>query len=433
MSGKWSTPKRCNCKDTNGKELGRTCPKLSGRHHGTVGYSTRIPTTSGVRELRRFGFATKTEADKAATQVWDLIRLAGADKGTQQRIGDLIFHATARGGHLPAVEDVRRRLGLGLDPAQPRVTVASWLDSWLAGKRRTKRASTVRGYESHIRVHINPVIGDLPLERLNVGHMETVLAAVPGSAGTRHRVLATLRGALNAAVKQRQITWNPCTGIEVEPENPAEAQRWTPAEAARFLGYVADDPMGLMFRVMVLRGCRRAELCGFRWSFADLDRGVLTVKRTVLQLGGKLYEEATAKSKAGDRLVFLDHDTAELLREHRKAQVKARMAAGPAWQDNDLIFCQADGRPWNPDHVSKRFKKLAAQAGVPVIKLHEGGRHTGNSLMRDAGVDQEVRMREVGHAGRDINDRYTHVLIEAHLAAAEQTAALIREAGKTAP
>ena len=209
--------------------------ELSGRHHGTVGYSTRIPTTGGVRELRRFGFATKTEADKAASQVWDLIRLAGADKGTQQRIGDLIFHATARGGQLPAVEDVRRRLGLGLDPAQPGVTVAAWFDSWLAGKQRTKRASTVRGYESHIRVHINPVIGDLPLERLNVGHVEAVLAAVPGSAGTRHRVLATLRAALNAAVKQRQITWNPCTGIELEPENPAEAQRWTPAEAARFL------------------------------------------------------------------------------------------------------------------------------------------------------------------------------------------------------
>ena len=28
-------------------------------------------------------------------------------------------------------------------------------------------------------------------------------------------------------------------------------------------------------------------------------------------------------------------------------------------------------------------------------------------------------MREVGHAGKDINDRYTHVSIEAHLAAAE--------------
>ena len=50
----------------------------------------------------------------------------------------------------------------------------------------------------------------------------------------------------------------------VGAENPAEAQRWTPAEAARFLAHVVDDPMGLMFRVMVLRGCRRVELCGFR-------------------------------------------------------------------------------------------------------------------------------------------------------------------------
>ena len=262
----------------------------------------------------------------------------GADTATRQLIGDLIFRATARGGQLPAVEDVRRRLGLGLDPAQPGATVAAWLDSWLAGKRRTKRASTVRGYESHIRVHIDPVIGDLPLERLNVGHVEAVLAAVPGSAGTRHRVLATLRTALNTAVKQRQITWNPCTGIELEPENPAGG-RWTPAEAARFLVHTADDPMGLMFRVMVLRGCRRAELCGFRWSFADLDHGVLTVKRPILQLGGKLHEEPTAKSRAGDRLVFLDAETADMLRAHHRAQLRGADAGRPrpAGQRPDLL------------------------------------------------------------------------------------------------
>ncbi len=289
-----------------------------------------------------------------------------------------------------------------------------------AGKRRTRRASTTRGYESHVRIYLKPAIGDLPLERLNAGHVETVLAAVPGSAGTRHRVLATRRSALSAAVKQRQIPWNPCAGIELEPENPAEAQRWTPEQAARFLHHVADDPMGLMFRVMVPRGCRRAELVGFRWAGADLDRGVLTGARPILQLGGKLHEEATAKSRAGDRLVFLDRKTAELLRAHRETQELERMLAGEAWQDHDLIFCQPDGRPWNPDHVSKRFKRLAAQAGVPVIKLHEGGRHTGNSLMRDAGMDREVRMREVGHASTDINDRYTHVLEEAHLAAASR-------------
>ena len=63
-----------------------------------------------------------------------------------------------------------------------------------------------------------------------------------------------------------------------------------------------------------------------------------------------------------------------------------------------------------------------------MITLHEGGRHTGNSLMQDAGVDQELRMREVGHADKSVNDRYTHPLEQAHLAAAEQTAALVRKA-----
>jgi hypothetical protein len=44
-------------------------------------------------------------------------------------------------------------------------------------------------------------------------------------------------------------------------------------------------------------------------------------------------------------------------------------------------------------------------AGVPVICPHGGGRHTGNSMMQDAGVDQELRMREVGHADRSVNNR----------------------------
>jgi hypothetical protein len=48
--------------------------------------------------------------------------------------------------------------------------------------------------------------------------------------------------------------------------------------------------------------------------------------------------------------------------------------------------------------------------------------------MRNAGVDQELRMREVGHADRSVNDRYTYPLEQAHLAAAEQTAALVRKA-----
>jgi hypothetical protein len=53
---------------------------------------------------------------------------------------------------------------------------------------------------------------------------------------------------------------------------------------------------------------------------------VLAVARPILQLGGKLHEEATTKSRAGNRLVFLDHDTAALLREHRRRSARQLVA-----------------------------------------------------------------------------------------------------------
>jgi integrase len=90
-----------------------------------------------------------------------------------------------------------------------------------------------------------------------------------------------------------------------------------------------------------------------------------------------------------------------------------------------------DGTPWRPSYVSRRFRQLAAQASVPVITLHEGGRHTGVSLMHDAEVRDDIRMREVGHSDRAVHARYNHVLDEAHRQAAEQVAAPVRQAGST--
>jgi hypothetical protein len=209
--------------------------------------------------------------------------------------------AAKKGAPLPSVQDAKRRLGLGLDPSQPDVSVSEWLDMWLATKRRTKRESTCRGYEMHIRTWLKPQLGHLPLERLNAGHVEDLFSSIQRinaelaaqrAAGiapmeimgdargqsracgptTQLRIFATLRAALNAAVRQRKITWNPCDGVELEHPDTAERQRWTPVEAARFIAFVADDEMGLMFRVAVLRAPRRAELCGFRWADSVLEK-----------------------------------------------------------------------------------------------------------------------------------------------------------------
>jgi hypothetical protein len=48
-----------------------------------------------------------------------------------------------------------------------------------------------------------------------------------------------------------------------------------------------------------------------------------------------------------------------------------------------------------------------------------------------AELRQDIMMRQVGHASREISRRYNHPLMEAHLAAAGQVAALVRKAGGT--
>jgi integrase len=452
---------RCGCRGPDGKQLGQSCPRLwrkdgswNGKH-GTAGFAARIPTSEDVRLVKRFGYESKTDAKTAAENVGKLLDLAGADDATRKRVGDLIV-AVKRGTPLPAVEDVQRRLGLGLDLASTGDTFGQAWTSWLAGKKRLRQSARER--LEQIGEHwLLPVLQDVPLERLNAAHVSGVfsriehisaeisarqdssrayvrvdgdLRARPRVVGvaTQHRIYAALREFCNFELrKTRRLAFNPVYAVELEPEERPEAKRWSAAEAARFLAASADDPLGLLFRIVILRGARRAEACGFRWSGTDLDAGYLTVERPILLVGAKVIE-GKPKSQAGQRKIWLDDATVALFREHRKKQLAARLRAGTAWQDNDLVFCQEDGRPWKPDAVTRRFQVIARAAGLPVIKLHEG-RHSAASLARDAEVDPEIRRKTLGHADQAMTSHYTHIEAQAHRAAAEAVARLVEGAG----
>jgi integrase len=105
------------------------------------------------------------------------------------------------------------------------------------------------------------------------------------------------------------------------------------------------------------------------------------------------------------------------------ARLGTRLKAGESWQGNDLFFCRVDGTPYKPDAVTRRFKRLAALARLPVIKLYEG-RHTNASLQRDATVDPEIRRKSLGHADAAMTSHYTHIEAEAYRAAAKSVAKL---------
>ena len=176
---KGSTFRRCACTDpATGKQIGRHCPKLKQRRHGTWGYARRLDTTGqDGRDLRRLGFATEREATEALDHVAELVKLAGADDATRRKIGDMIFEKTKRGGQLPSTGDVRRRLGAGADPAELGVTFGEAWRAWLAGKRKLRQSARER--LEQIGAHwLLPVLEDVALERLNGVHCTEVFARV---------------------------------------------------------------------------------------------------------------------------------------------------------------------------------------------------------------------------------------------------------------
>jgi integrase len=76
--------------------------------------------------------------------------------------------------------------------------------------------------------------------------------------------------------------------------------------------------------------------------------------------------------------------------------------------------------PWR---LTSRFRELIAEAGLPPIVLNEG-RHTANSLWREAGIDARVRQSWMGHSTLELTERtYNHV----RPAAREATAKLAAE------
>jgi integrase len=452
MSGKWSTPKRCYCKDPEtGKDLGRTCPKLVGRHHGVWGYDTRIPTAGGVRELRRFGFATKTEADEAAGKVWDLLKLAGDDEKTRQKIGDMIRSRSARGGDLPEVGDVRRRLGLRRDPGQPETFGEAW-DAWLSGKRKA-RPSYAKSLGEIGHNWLLPALKDIPLDRVTGESCGLVFSRiedfneeieqarvanrkpdVPGDVrkraklvgvATEHRIYGALRAFLNFQWKRAHvISFNPVYMVELEPETREAPLTWSPEQVAWFLKRTADDRLHFLWRLALLRGFRRGELCGMADSDFDADEACVRVNVALLEIGGKLVWGAP-KSKAGARVVDLDAGSVEAGKAHRARRKRERLASGEVWEDSGRMFTDELGAPARPDWASRRFKELSAEAGLPVIKFH-ATRHTAASLALEAGVDVKIVSEQLGHSTTRITqDIYQHVRRQQHQDAAERVVALL--------
>jgi len=369
-----------------------------------------------------------------------------------------------RGGYptrRAAEEAVGRLRSPGAGAAAVRVvTVGGWLEHWLA-TRTGQRASTLRGYRSHVRLYLVPYLGRVLLSDLTTADVQAMLTALgrtrgrdgrPVSASTVTRVRATLRTALNAAVRQGLLQVNPASRVELPAARrpravvwtsarveqwrrtgvrPAVAV-WTAAQTGRFLQAIAEHRLYALYHLIALRGLRRGEAAGLRWCDIDLDAGVATINQQLQQYDGHLVI-GPPKTTRSCRTIALDHTTVAALSRHRLRQLDERDAAGADYHDSGYVFTSLRGDPMAPDRISRLFRALAAEAGLPPIRLHDL-RHGAATLALAAGVDLRVVQDMLGHCSIVLTaDTYTSVLPTVAHKAAEQVAALVLQAGRLVP
>lgn len=315
-----------------------------------------------------------------------------------------------------------------------KLTLAAFLrDEWLPSIERKVRPKTLRNYRG-LLAHVEP-LGPVPLSNLTApalnrrygGAVDGGEDRAPLSAATVRLIHTLIRQALADAVKWNQLARNPADSADPPSASAAKSrqmQTWNRDQLRAFLESVREDRLFAAWRLAATTGMRRGELLGLRWLDLDLDSARASIVQTMVD-APREPQVSAPKTEKGRRAVALDPETVVALRAHRKAQAAEKLALGPAYEDRGLVFCREDGAPIWPRTFSRMFERLAEDAGLPAIRLHDL-RHTYATLALQAGVHPKVVQERLGHANFGITlDTYSHAIPAMQEDAAATVAALI--------
>lgn len=349
--------------------------------------------------------------------VWEVRVYLGRDPVTGQ---PKQLSRTVHGGAREA-DDVLRELiakhsgassdGLG-------VTFGQLLDRWLDECERLDRSpTTLRTYRAQIELTIRPALGKVKLNKLSARQLDELYGEMKEkgkSAKTIRNHHAIISSALHQAVRWGWVRDN--VAERARPPRVRQSGVSAPSvDEVRAVVMAAEsrDPrLAPLLMLAALTGMRRGELCALRWSDIDLDRGVLSVSRSVVVTPGGTAEKMTKTDRS--RRVALDEVATLLLRRHR-SQVDSWSAEieAPTAADAFVFSPYLDGRsPFRPDNVTSFFIRVRDSLALKHVRLHDLRHFTATQLI-SAGVDVRTVAGRLGHSDPSLTLRiYSHAIEE---------------------
>ena len=302
--------------------------------------------------------------------------------------------------------------------ADSRETVNEMIDAYLRSAYFEQADNTRVSYTNAL-LPVRERIGHLPIQKVKREIIEVEVrdwmmlmgrrrGGKPGTGlGPRsvRLTLGRLSAAFELACKDGKLAANPARYVKMPSEVKTARSTWSEAELRRFLAVADADRLAAAWRLS-LYGLRRGEVCGLRWEDVNLDARTVRIGRARVLVNGRVIVKAP-KSERGYRTLPLDDVLTAGLRALHRRQAAERLAGGQAYEASGYVVADELGAAPSPEWFSDEFHRLAAAAGVPRIRLHDG-RHTVNSLLAAAGVPDHIRAAWCGHTVAVNVATYTH-------------------------
>jgi integrase len=221
------------------------------------------------------------------------------------------------------------------------------------------------------------------------------------------------------AVRLKLIAFNPAADVTKARPEDREMLFLTEPQAKLFLDAARGHRFYPLFALAIGSGMRQGELLGLQWSDLDLEKGAVTVSRSLAQIKGQFILKEP-KSKRSRRTITLPRFVVNALRDHRQTILKEGNIAAP-------VFCTRTGNFIAKSNlirqvhkpIVRRANERAVEAAknqgtqpdlLPDIRFHDL-RHTHATNLLAQGYAIKAVAQRLGHASIEITLRvYAHVL-----------------------
>lgn len=351
---------------------------------------------------------------------WQVMYDAGPDPVTGRRRQRSRTIRGDRGAAQALLADINAELDQGVWVDDGAILVRDLIEIFLAGRGARIRPTTKEWYRQKLS-YLDELVGHRKAAKITGGTLTALYARLleRGLSGTTvYGVHRAARSMFSAGVKWGYLRADPTLRADVPRKDTREMSTWTAAELGRFFDATVADRWHVAWVLCAMTGLRRGELAGLEWPDLDLDRGKLTVRRSVAVAAGKVVE-GKPKTASSYRTIDLDYSTVELLKAYRERGGVRRIGRVFTWEDGSHI---------HPDILTKAFHRAVVASGLPEIRLHDL-RHGWASLALEAGVHLRVVADRLGHRSPVMTlATYSHAHREADREAADAVAALVQRA-----